>query len=257
MSGMRAIIKKEMRSYFYSPVVYILIGFFLLVMGFIFTKFVTLYMQYNQSVQFGQVPQVTLDRLATELYRNMAFVLCFLTIFISMRLFAEEKRQQTLELLQTAPIRGIELVLGKFFAAYGVICLILLISFSYTFFMILWGNPDLNIILCTYLGLTLAMGCYIALGTLASALTSSQAIAAFITFFTLLGMYLAPALTQGVTTKIGFIEVGPSIAYLSPLSHLQSFMDGLIHFKDMVFFISFMAVVLFLTHRIVESNRWR
>src|ERR1051325_1134871 len=120
MNGMTAIIKKELRSYFYSPVAYVLIGVFLFVMGIIFAKFVAIYLQYNAAQRFGQAQGITLDKLATYLYQNMSFFLCLMTPIITMRLFAEEKRNQTLELLFTAPLGGGELVFGKFLSAFVV-----------------------------------------------------------------------------------------------------------------------------------------
>ena len=252
-----AITKKELRTYFYSPVAYVIIGVFLFIMGIIFAKFVDIYQRYNQAQRFGQAQGITLDKLASYLYQNMAFILCFVTPFLTMRLFAEEKRQQMLELLFTAPIRGIELVVGKFLASYTLMILMVAVSFIYVLFMILWGNPELPIIGTTYLGLVLALACYISLGALISALTGSQAIAAIWTFIVLLLLWLMQSLGQGITVKWGPIEWGPVLVFLSPLGHFNSFAEGLIQLKDIVYFISFTAFTLFLTHRVVESNRWR
>jgi len=182
MNGMNAIIKKELRSYFYSPVAYVIIGVFLFIMGVIFAKFVAIYQQYNAMQRFGQAQGITLDKLATYLYQNMAFILCFVTPFLTMKLFAEEKRQQTLELLFTAPLRGGELVMGKYLAAMMLMLMMTGFTFIYVLFMLIWGNPEMPIIGTTYLGLILALSCYISLGALISALTSSQAIAAVWTF---------------------------------------------------------------------------
>ena len=252
-----AITKKELRSYFYSPLAYVVIGVFLFVMGVIFAKFVDIYYRYNAAQRFGQAQGITLDKLAMYLYQNMAFILCFVTPFLTMRLFAEEKRQQTLELLFTAPIRGLELVLGKFLAAYILMMVMLSISFVYVFFMILWGNPELSIIATTYMGLALALACYIGLGALISAMTSSQAIAAVWTFIALLMLWLLQSIGQGIATKWGPIEWGPTLVYISPLGHFSSFAEGLVHVKDLLYFVSATAFILFLTHRVVESNRWR
>lgn len=261
MKGMVAIVKKEMRSYFYSPIAYVILGIFLFFMGVIFTKFIDIYQRYNMAQRFGQAQGITLDKLATYLYQNMAFLLCFLTPFLTMKLFAEEKRQSTLELLFTAPLRGAELVLGKFFSAYLLMLVMVALSFVYVFFMVLWGTPDLAIIGTTYVGVMLALACYIALGTLISAMTSSQAIAAVWTFIALLFLWLLQSLAQGLSAKwetfLGTVEWGPTLTYLSPLSHFTSFAEGLVHLKDVVYFLTFAGFILFLTHRVVESNRWR
>lgn len=257
MSGSIAILKKELRSYFYSPIAYVILGVFLFIMGVIFAKFVDIYQHFNSVQRFGGGQGITLDKLATYLYQNMAFILCFVTPFLTMKLYAEEKRQHTFELLFTAPLRKFDLVLGKFLAAYSLMVFMVLVSFIYVFFMILWGNPELPIIGTTYLGLLLALACYVSLGGLISAMTSSQAIAAVWTFIALLLLWLLQSLGQGITAKTGFVEWGPLLVFLSPLGHFNSFSEGLIHVKDIVYFLSFTLVTLYFTHCVVESNRWR
>jgi len=257
MSGAIAILRKELKSYFYSPVAYVILGVFLFVMGVIFAKFVDIYQRFNTVQRFGGAQGITLDKLATYLYQNMAFILCFVTPFLTMKLYAEEKRQHTFELLFTAPLKKFELVLGKFLAAYALMFLMVLVSFIYVFFMILWGNPELPIIASTYLGLLLALACYISLGGLISAMTNSQAIAAVWTFIALLLLWLLQSLGQGISAKTGFIEWGPLLIFLSPLGHFNSFSEGLIHLKDLVYFLSFTLAALYLTYCVVESNRWR
>lgn len=257
MKGTAAIIKKELRCYFYSPTAYVVLGIFLGIMGIIFAKFVAIYQTYMMQQRFGGGQGVTLDKVALYLYQNMAFILCFVTPFLTMKLFAEERRQSTLELLFTAPIRSYELVLGKFTAALTLMLGMLALSFLYVLFMILWGTPDLAIIGTTYLGLVLSLACYISVGALISALTSSQAIAAVWTFIVLLLLWLLQSLGQGLTTQVGPVEVGPLLVYLSPLGHFTTFAEGLVHIKDVFYFLTFTAFTLFLTHRVVESNRWR
>ncbi|MFM8268553.1 MAG: ABC transporter permease [Pseudomonadota bacterium] len=257
MKGARAILKKELRSYFYSPVAYVILGVFLFIMGVIFAKFVDIYQRFNTVQRFGGAQGITLDKLATYLYQNMAFILCFVTPFLTMRLYAEEKRQHTLELLFTAPLKKFEIVLGKFLAAYSLMIFMVIVSFIYVLFMILWGNPELPIIGTTYLGLLLALACYVSLGGLISAMTNSQAIAAVWTFIALLLLWLLQSLGQGISAKTGFIEWGPLLVFLSPLGHFNSFSEGLIHLKDIIYFLSFTAVSLYFTYCVVESNRWR
>ena len=258
MKGAIALVKKEMRCYFCSPVAYVIIGLFQLVMGIIFAKFVDIYMRYNTAQRFGAAPQgITLDKLAMYFYQNMAFFLVIFTPLITMRLFAEEKRQQTLELLFTAPIREFELVLGKFFAGYLLSVVMIALSLIYVLFMVMWGNPEVGIIVSTYIGLLLSMACYISLGTLISAMTSSQAIAAVWTFIVLLLLWLLQSLGQGVTAATGFIKWGAVMVNVSPLGHMTNFAEGVIHVKDVIYFFSFIGLMLFLTHRVIESNRWR
>ncbi|MCB0404217.1 MAG: ABC transporter permease subunit [Bdellovibrionales bacterium] len=257
MTGLKAIYKKELRSYFFSPVAYVAIGIFLFIMGMIFAKFVEIYHSYKIANRYGAAQNITLDRLALFLYQNMAFILCFLTPLITMRLFAEEKRQHTFELLLTAPVKGFELVFGKFLAAFTLMGTMVALSFSYALFMIAWGNPDVRIILSNYLGLLLSVGCYVALGTFFSSLTSNQMIAAVITFIALIFLWLLQTFAQGITVSFGPIEVGPTLVYISPLTHLNSFTEGVVQMKHLIYFVTFTGLLLFFTHRVVESNRWR
>lgn len=257
MSGLNAILKKELRCYFYSPVAYVVIGIFLFIMGVIFAKFVDIYHSYSLANRFGAAQDITLDKLALFLYQNTAFIFCFMTPPLTMRLFAEERRQQTLELLLTAPLKGGELVLGKFFAAFVLLALMVSTTFVYALFMIVWGNPDVRIILSTYLGLFLALACYISIGAFFSALTNNQMIALIVTFLSLLFLWLLQSIAQGMTMRIGPIDLGTFLTYLSPVGHFNNFAEGVIHAKDVIYFITFTGFALFATHRVVESNRWR
>ena len=140
MKGAIAIAKKELRTYFYSPTAYVVLGIFVVAMGWIFAVFVNIYLKYNMAQRFGQAQGITLDKLALYFYQNASFFLMLMTPFVTMRLFAEEKRQNTLELLFTAPVTDLDLVLGKFSAAFGLMCTLIAATRTYTFFMILWGN---------------------------------------------------------------------------------------------------------------------
>jgi ABC-2 type transport system permease protein len=254
---MNALVKRELRSYFWSPLAYVLMGVFFLLMGIIFTKFIILYQQYNFQQSMGGGPSVTLDKLANYFYQNMAFIICFLTPFLTMRLYAEEKRQSTMELLLTAPVTSWSIVLSKYLSAMALIATVLALTALYVVFFVAWGNPDVQVILATYLGLFLMLSAYVAVGALISSFTSSQAIAAIFSFLAVFLLWVFQMIGQGMTATTGFIEWGPLILYLSPLSHFTSFANGLIQIKDIVYFVSFTAVALFLTHQVVESHRWK
>lgn len=257
MRSMAAIIKKEWKVYFYSPVAYVAIALFLFIMGFIFDQFVAIYQLYNQRAAMGMNSGISVDRLIGQLFQNMAFVMAFLSPMLTMKLFAEEKRQQTFELLFTSPIRGSALVIGKFIAALGLMCVMLLLSFAYNAFLIAWGNPDVNVIATTYLGMVLVLGCYLAMGGLVSAMVSSQAVAAIINFVLILILYLFQSIGPNMSAKWGPIEWGPLLVYITPMGHFSGFAAGMIHVKDVVFFVTFIGMMLFLTHKVVDSNRWR
>lgn len=257
MTGMKAIIKKEWLSYFYSPLAYVVLGLFALIMGIIFDVFIGIYQQANMPSPYGPSQQIPLGRLISQYFQNVAFILCFMTPMLTMRLFAEEKRQHTYELLFTAPLRGGELVLGKFFSAFGFVLAMLAFTIVYMGFLVFYGNPDIAVLATTYLGLALSMACYVALGALISACSSTQAVAAVINYVVLLFLWLVQNIGQRVTLSWGPIEWGPTLVYLSPLGHFNSFAEGVVHIKHVVYFVSFAIFTLFLTHKVVESNRWR
>ncbi len=252
MRGTLAILKKEFRSYFNSPLAYSLIGLFLGIMGLFFAYFVNVFQQRSVSRQ-----PISLDQITAALLQNMIFVFLFFLPLLTMRLFAEEKNQSTLELLLTAPLRTVHLVLGKFFGAMAISLTMVLFTFVYIGFIIAWGNPDLRVLASAYLGMILTLGTFLSFGALISALCSSQAIAGVWTYIGLLLLFVFLPIGQGIRVEWGPIELGPLLVFLSPMSHFNSFGDGLLQLKDVVYFLSFIIFMLFLTHRVVESNRWR
>lgn len=258
MSGMWTIVRKELRTYFYSPVAYVMLGIFSITMGFIFSSFVATYLNYKMQEQMG-AQGVTLEMLSRAFFSNMSFMFCFFVPFLTMKLFAEEKSQSTIELLLTAPLRTFQIVLGKYIGAITLMTAMLAASFIYVLFMILWGSPmpDLKVFAGSYFGVFLALASFVALGSAVSAMASSQAIAAVWTFVILMILALFQAVGQQTTATLGPIQLGPTMLYLSPLRHVASFTEGLLQLKDIVYFLSFTIFCLFLTHRVVESNRWR
>ncbi len=257
MNGVTAIMKKEARSYFYSPVAYIFIGVFVFFMGITFYYFVVRYQQYALRSRFGGEQGISLERLVSALFQNMGVILAFMTPAFAMKTFAEERRQNTLELLFTAPLRGFELVIGKFLSSMSVVLVMIAASLLYIGFLVMWGNPDLKVVACTYLGLILSMGCYLSIGMLISAMCTSQAVAFIIDIVVVFVLWILPSIAQAITLRTGPIEWGTVVGYLAPLSHYNAFAEGVIHLKDVVYNISFITVMLFLTYKVVESNRWR
>lgn len=258
MMGLFYIMRKEIKSYFFSPVAWILFGLFLFIMGSIFSKFISIYLQVALAQRFNQ-PQsgVTLDKLLSYLFQNMAFFLCLLIPFITMKLFSEEKRNATLELLLTSPITNMQIVWGKFFSAFFLVVCMLALTLMYIGFAVKYGNPDLKIIASTYIGLLLVVSLYISLGLFFSSLTGSQAIAAIVSLVVLIVLWLLHFFGQGTSLKFGPIDLGAFLVYLSPSTHFNSFNEGLIHLKDIVYYITFTFLMLFLTERVVESSRWK
>jgi ABC-2 type transport system permease protein len=186
------------------------------------------------------------------LFSNIAVIGLFLIPLISMRLFAEEKRQGTIELLITSPLHDLEIVMGKWLSAvlmYGALLVILLVDFSFLF---IYGNPDWKPVVSGFIGVLLQGACLLAFGTFISTLTRNQIVAAAIGFGLALVLWIL-----NWTTSFGNTPVIQVLNYLSIVSHMDSFSRGVIDTKDLIYYVSMIFLGLFLTARSLESLRWR
>jgi ABC-2 type transport system permease protein len=186
------------------------------------------------------------------LFFNVTVVLIFIAPLLTMRLLADEQKTGTLEILLTAPVRDWEVVLGKYFAAMGLFLLMLVATLYYPF--ILWrigGNPDWGPILSGYLGLILLSSAMIAIGTLTSAVTENQIVAAVLGFGVLLLLWLIES-ARNVAPGAGEI-----LAYLALPAHYDDFASGAINLDDVVYYVSMTVGSLFLATRILETRRYR
>jgi len=171
---------------------------------------------------------------------------------ITMRLYAEEKRSGTIELLMTSPVRDLEIVLGKWLSALVLYAAILGVSGINIASLYAFGRPDWKPILVGYLGLLLQGGCLLAIGTFISTMTKNQIIAGGATFAVCLMLWVldwVSSYDQSAWAKI--------ISYLSVVTHFEPFSKGVVDTKDVIFYLSMIFFGLFLTTRSVESLRWR
>jgi ABC-2 type transport system permease protein len=171
---------------------------------------------------------------------------------ITMRLIAEEKRNGTIELLLTSPVKDIEIILGKWFGALLLYMSVLGMSVLNIAMLFLWGKPDLRPVLVAYLGLLLQGGCLLAIGIFVSTTTKNQIVAGGVTFFVCLLLWILSWSTAYDTTP--FTQI---LNYLSIVTHMESFSKGVIDSRDVVFYLSMIFFSLFLTSRSMESLRWR
>ena len=248
------ICRKELRSYFVSPIAYILLGMFAVVFGFFFWNLVGYFvnMGIESQMRGGGFAMNVNEQLIRPLVSNVSVIGLFLIPMITMRLFAEEKRTGTIELLVTSPIRDFEMILGKWLAAmilYGGMLLITALNFVWVF---RYGNPDWKPLAIAYLGLFLQAGALLAIGTFISTLTRNQIIAGAVTFGVCLLLWVLEWISDYDSTPVSRV-----IAYLSVLTHFESFAKGLLSLKDTVFYVSAIFLGLFLTARSLESLRWR
>lgn len=254
MRNVLVIFKKEMKSYFASPIAYLLLTIFAVIFGFFFysaTRFFVLQGMQMQMMGRG-MPMDVNEYVIRPLLTNASVIGLFLIPMITMRLYAEEKRSGTIELLMTSPVRDLEIVLGKWLAALVLYAAILGISGINLGILFAFGRPDWKPILVGFLGLLLQGGCLLAIGIFISTLTRNQIIAGGATFAVCLMLWVldwVSAYDQSAWGKV--------VSYLSVVTHFEPFAKGVIDSKDVVFYLSMIFFGLFLTTRSVESLRWR
>lgn len=256
MRNMWIICRKELRSYFVSPIAYLLLAMFAIIFGYLFTSYVTDFVRYGMAMQMRgeSVPMNVNEELIRPLLGTAGFLGLFLIPLVTMRLFAEEKRNGTIELLTTSPVRDFEVVLGKWVASMLLYALMLGLTGLNLIWLFKYGNPDWKPLLIGYLGVLLQAGAMLAIGAFISTLTRNQIIAAIVTFAVCLLLWLA-----GIAGGNGF-ESGTwsqVFAYLSLITHYDSFSKGVLASKDSVYYVTLIFLGLFLTVRSMESLRWR
>jgi len=256
MTPVGAIVAKELRSYFVSPVVYVVAAVFLLIFGILsYLAVVNAGAQAVRMMQIqGAAAQINLNDLVFRpTFYSIAIVLLLVLPLLTMRLFAEERKLRTFELLMTSPIGINEMVVGKFLGAFAVYLGLLLLSGLVPLILALYSSFDWHPVLTGYLGLALLGALFIATGVLASALTENQIVAAFVSF----GLLLLVWLLGGVGSVLGDSPAGAVLSYLSFIEHYDRLVRGLVDTKDLVYYLSGLVLMLFLAHRVVESQRWK
>lgn len=248
------ICRKELSGYFRSPIAYGVMFFFALIAGYFFYAATAIFIRQTlQSVMMGQsVPMDVNEWVVRSVLSNVAVVGLFMVPMITMRLFAEEKRTGTIELLATSPLRDMEIILGKWLAALLLYASMLAISLINIVTLYMYGKPDWRPLLIGYLGLLLQGGCMLALGAFVSSCTKNQIVAAVAGFGVLLLLWVinwASSLDNTTFTKV--------LDYLSITNHFDNFSKGVVDSKDVVFYLTFIVFGLFLTARSMESMRWR
>lgn len=241
------IAQRELKSYFTSPLAYVVICLTQLMLGVLF---------FSYQGGFWQVDRATLDRLFTIAPGG----LCLLVIpVVTMRLIAEEKSTGTLEMLITLPVSDWEVILGKYLGALGLVLILIASTLVYpiAMFAFPWklGAIDWGPIQSGYLGMVLASAAATGIGLLISSVTRSQVIAFFITFTVLAALILSgTAVAAELANKAG---IGTVITYLSFQSHMNNFARGLIDTRAIVYFLSITVFSLMVAFRALESRKWK
>ncbi|HLH04604.1 MAG TPA: ABC transporter permease [Bryobacteraceae bacterium] len=254
MRNIWTICRRELYAYFVSPIAWVLLAIFAVLSGY-FTYIISyafVRAQLESTMSGQSFPMNVNEQVMGPVFSNMGVVALFLIPLISMRLFAEEKRQGTIELLATSPVHDIEIVIGKWLSAvimYGALLVVLLIDYSFLF---LYGNPDWKPVATGFLGALLQGACLLAFGTFISTLTRNQIVAGAVGFALALVLWIL-----NWTTSFGNSATVQVLNYLSIVSHMDSFTRGVIDTKDIVYYCSMIFLGLFLTARSLESSRWR
>ena len=237
MRAVQAVAWKEIQIYFSSPTAYIIGTIFLALAGFFFVR------------DLGEpFPEASLSTF----FQGATIVLVLLAPVLTMRLMAEEQKLGTIELLLTSPVRDWEVVIGKYLASMVFLLGTLVLTLYYTVLLVVYADPDPGPIYAGYLGLVLYGAAALAIGLLASTLTSNQIVAAAVAMGILLALYFAEAASGSLGTTASNI-----IGQVGIKSHFDDFERGIIDTRHVVYFICFIAFFLFLTIRALEIRRWR
>ena len=249
------IFKKEMRLYFTSPVAWVIITMFLFIAGYFFYSIFAFYtlasMQSAMNPQMARELNVT-DSVLRPLFSNVSVILLLLMPLITMRLFAEERRSGTIELLLTYPVRDGAVLVGKYLAALALYAIMLALTLLYPGILIYFARVEWGPLLTGYLGLLLMGATFLAVGIFASSLTENQIVAAITTFGTLLLLWVVGWSAEYVGGPWGRV-----LSHLSILEHFDTFARGVLDTKDVIFYLDVTIVALFLTLRSLEARRWK
>jgi len=235
LSNVGPIYRREIRSYFNSPVAYVVIVVFLAIVGWYFSNNLFLMNTASMRIVFELVPLVFL----------------FFVPAVTMRLLAEEKKSGTLELLTTKPVRDVEIVLGKFLAAWTLLAATLAPTLVYLVTLMLLGTPDLGPVVTGYLGLMLTGGVYIAIGIFASSLTENQIVAFLIGMVIILAFFLADKVLLYMPAAIA-----PTVEYLGIDYHFSNIARGVIDSRDIIYFGSVLGFALMTATASLERRKW-
>jgi ABC-2 type transport system permease protein len=254
MSNILAIAQKELKSYFSSPIGYILIGFWAFLFGYFYINYVAMFVTNSMRMAGMGGPQtlnINQDMIRGLLY-NVTILVLFILPGVTMRTYAEEKRSGTIELLLTSPITDFQIIMGKFLGAMALYCVLLMVTWIHIGLLFVYGNPEWKPVAVAYVGLLLLGGCFISIGMFVSSLTKNQVVAFMVTFSVFLFFWII----NWISTSLG--PTGAAVAnYLSIVDHFDDFGKGVIDTTHLIYYLSFITFGLFLTAKSVDSERWR
>ena len=250
MKALFTVFRKELRSYFSSPIAFVVLFVFLVISGIFFFLYLQSFAeaQFDPRLQFVEEGVNLNEIVIRPFFGTISVVLLLLIPLITMRLIADERRSFTSELLFTSPVRIASIIMGKYLASLLLFGVMIILSAVYIPVLVKYGNPDPGPILSGYLGLFLMGASFLAVGIFASALTENQIIAAVISFGVLLVFWI-----MGATSSAGDSVFG----YLSIINHFDNFAKGVIKVTDVTYYLSFTFLGLYLAYITLDSERWK
>jgi ABC-2 type transport system permease protein len=254
MRNILAIAQKEIRSYFASPIAYIVIGMFALLYGWFYSVMLQYFVRQgiNMAMMGGQQTLNINQDMLRPVLQNVTVLLLFVLPALTMRTYSEERRSGTIELLLTSPLTDFQIIMGKFLGALSLYLVMLAVTLIHVGILFVYGNPEWKPIATSYLGLVLLGGSFISLGLFISTLTTNQIVAYISTFSVFLFLW--------VINWIGSFSTGwmaDLTGYLSIIEHFDDFSKGVIDTTHLVYYLSLITFGLFLTMKSVDTERWR
>ena len=254
MRGTWIICRKELNSYFASPVAYVVMALFAFLFGYFFYEATAYFVQMSMESQMQgrSFPMNVNDMIVRPVLGNMSVITLFLLPMLGMRIFAEEKRSGTMELLVTSPVSDMAIVIGKWLAALILYTSVVLVGALSILFLFVYGKPDWKPIAIGLLGLILQGSALLAIASFLSSMTKNQIVAGVAGFVVFLTLWVIGWGSEFDTSWWGSFR-----GYLSATTHVDAFTKGVLDTKDVVYYLSLTALGLFLTSRSLESLRWR
>ena len=249
------IYKKEMRLYFTSPIAWVILTIFLFIAGYffysIFAFFTLASMQSAMNPAMARDLNVT-DSVLRPLFSNISVILLLLMPLVTMRLFAEERRSGTIELLLTYPVRDGAVLIGKYLAGLTLYAIMLALTLFYPLLVAYFARVEWGPLATGYLGLLLMGATFLGVGIFASSLTENQIVASITTFGVLLFLWVIGWSAEYVGGPWGRV-----LSHLSLLDHFDTFARGVLDTKDVIYYVDVTVLALFLTLRSLEARRWK
>ncbi len=259
MANIWHIFRRELGNYFTTPIAYVVLTLFLIIANYFFylivsqfvSQFAMAQVYQAQGMMSGDFNINANEMIITPMFYQMAVVMLFLAPMLTMRLFSEENQLGTVELLLTCPVRDIEVILGKFFAAMAVFALMFALTLLYPIFLAFQTDLEIGPILAGFLGIAALAAVFVSIGLLFSALTENQIVAGALTFATLLMLWLLAGLVQSDTVTGGAQSF---LRECSIILRFEDFASGVINLGDLTYYATATALGIFLTVNVLDAR---